>query len=55
MENPWSQIKQFADQYAGAPKVFVLGTGPNLGIAEEASLKVIEVALQRGHDPTVRR
>ena len=38
------QIRQLAKTYAGAPKVFVLGTGPNLGTAEEASLKVIEMA-----------
>ena len=44
LENQWSQIKQLAEQYAGAPKVFVLGTGPNLGTAEEASLKIIEMA-----------
>lgn len=40
----WEQVKQLAEQYANAPKVFVLGTGPNLGTAEEASLKVIEMA-----------
>jgi glucosamine--fructose-6-phosphate aminotransferase (isomerizing) len=44
VEAGWSQIKRFAEQYAGAPNVFVLGTGPNLGTAEEASLKVIEMA-----------
>ncbi len=37
-------IQQLAQKYANAPKVFVLGTGPNLGTAEEASLKVIEMA-----------
>ena len=31
-------------KYGSAPKVFVLGTGPNLGTAEEASLKIIEMA-----------
>lgn len=40
----WSQIKQLAEKYGSAPKVFVLGTGPNLGTAEEASLKIIEMA-----------
>jgi glucosamine 6-phosphate synthetase-like amidotransferase/phosphosugar isomerase protein len=38
------QIKQLAEKFAGAPKVFVLGSGPNLGTAEEASLKIIEMA-----------
>jgi glucosamine--fructose-6-phosphate aminotransferase (isomerizing) len=44
LQEQWGQIKQLAEQYAGAPKVFVLGTGPNLGTAEEASLKIIEMA-----------
>jgi glucosamine--fructose-6-phosphate aminotransferase (isomerizing) len=44
LQEGWGQIKQLAGQYASAPKVFVLGTGPNLGTAEEASLKVIEMA-----------
>ena len=44
LQEGWGQIKQLAEQYASAPKVFVLGTGPNLGTAEEASLKVIEMA-----------
>lgn len=44
IENQWIQIRQLAEQFAGAPNVFVLGTGPNLGTAEEASLKVIEMA-----------
>jgi glutamine---fructose-6-phosphate transaminase (isomerizing) len=44
LERQWSQIKHLAEQYASAPNVFVLGTGPNLGTAEEASLKVIEMA-----------
>jgi glucosamine--fructose-6-phosphate aminotransferase (isomerizing) len=39
-----SQIQQLAKTFTNAPKVFVLGTGPNLGTAEEASLKVIEMA-----------
>ena len=44
LQEQWSQIKQLAEIYASAPNVFVLGTGPNLGTAEEASLKVIEMA-----------
>jgi len=40
----WDSIKQLAENYASAQKVFVLGTGPNLGTAEEASLKIIEMA-----------
>jgi len=39
-----NHIQQLAQEYANAPNVFVLGTGPNLGTAEEASLKVIEMA-----------
>src|SRR5215216_7687685 len=44
LQEQWSQIKQLAGIYASAPNVFVLGTGPNLGTAEEASLKIIEMA-----------
>jgi glucosamine 6-phosphate synthetase-like amidotransferase/phosphosugar isomerase protein len=44
LEEGPEQIQQLAEQYASTPKVFVLGTGPNLGTAEEASLKVIEMA-----------
>jgi glutamine---fructose-6-phosphate transaminase (isomerizing) len=44
LQEGWVQVKQLAEQYASAPKVFVLGTGPNLGTAEEASLKIIEMA-----------
>ncbi len=44
LEEGRDQIKQLAEKYGDAPKVFVLGTGPNLGTAEEASLKVIEMA-----------
>jgi len=44
LENQHIHIQQLAEEYANAPKVFVLGTGPNLGTAEEASLKVIEMA-----------
>ena len=39
-----NHIQQLAEKFTNAPKVFVLGTGPNLGTAEEASLKVIEMA-----------
>jgi glutamine---fructose-6-phosphate transaminase (isomerizing) len=38
------QIEGLARQYAKAPNVFILGSGPNLGTAEEGSLKVIEMA-----------
>lgn len=44
IQGGWEQIKQLAEKYSNAPKVFVLGTGPNLGTAEEASLKIIEMA-----------
>jgi glucosamine--fructose-6-phosphate aminotransferase (isomerizing) len=44
LQEGWDQIKQLAKKYANAPKVFVLGTGPNLGTAQEASLKIIEMA-----------
>lgn len=44
LQDGWGQIKQLAEEYSSASKVFVLGTGPNLGTAEEASLKVIEMA-----------
>lgn len=44
IENQWIQVRQLAEQFASAPNVFVLGTGPNLGTAEEAALKVIEMA-----------
>lgn len=44
LQEQWGQIKQLAEKYAQAPKVFVLGTGPNLGTAEEGSLKIIEMA-----------
>ena len=39
-----SQIKELAELYAKAPNIFVLGAGPNLGTAEEASLKIIETS-----------
>ena len=44
LQEQWDLIQQLAEKYSNAPKVFVLGTGPNLGTAEEASLKVIEMA-----------
>jgi glucosamine--fructose-6-phosphate aminotransferase (isomerizing) len=44
IQNGWVQLTHLAENFATAPKVFVLGTGPNLGTAEEASLKVIEMA-----------
>jgi fructoselysine-6-P-deglycase FrlB-like protein len=44
LQEGWDQIKQLAEKYGSAPKVFVLGTGPNLGTAQEASLKIIEMA-----------
>jgi glucosamine 6-phosphate synthetase-like amidotransferase/phosphosugar isomerase protein len=44
LREQWNQIKQLTEKYANAPNVFVLGTGPNLGTAEEASLKIIEMA-----------
>jgi fructoselysine-6-P-deglycase FrlB-like protein len=37
-------VQALAQHFAGATKVFVLGTGPNAGTVEEASLKVIEMA-----------
>ena len=44
VEYEWDGIKHLAERYVNAPNVFVLGTGPNLGTAEEASLKIIEMA-----------
>lgn len=44
LETGRDQIRGLAEKYANAPNIFVLGTGPNLGTAEEASLKVIETA-----------
>jgi glucosamine--fructose-6-phosphate aminotransferase (isomerizing) len=38
------QIADLAAKYAAASKVFVFGAGPNLGTAEEASLKMVEMA-----------
>ena len=44
LQEGWNQLQQLAEKFASAPNVFVLGTGPNLGTAEEASLKIIEMA-----------
>jgi glutamine---fructose-6-phosphate transaminase (isomerizing) len=44
LEEQQDKINQLAGKFTKAPKVFVLGTGPNLGTAEEASLKIIEMA-----------
>jgi glucosamine--fructose-6-phosphate aminotransferase (isomerizing) len=38
------QLAELAAKYAPARKVFVFGAGPNLGTAEEASLKMVEMA-----------
>jgi glutamine---fructose-6-phosphate transaminase (isomerizing) len=39
-----SDITRLVDLYASADMVFIVGTGPNFGTAEEASLKVVEIA-----------
>jgi len=39
-----SEIQALAEHFSGAERVFVLGAGPNAGTAEEASLKIIEMA-----------
>ena len=44
LEQGQSVICQLAEGFASTPKVFVLGCGPNCGTAEEAALKVIEMA-----------
>lgn len=44
LEMQRDSIKELAEKFVDAPNIFVLGTGPNLGTAEEASLKVIETA-----------
>lgn len=38
------EIETLARQYASSPLLFVFGSGPNWGTAEEASLKIIEMA-----------
>jgi glucosamine--fructose-6-phosphate aminotransferase (isomerizing) len=44
LERQQAEIRQLAQRYAAAPMMFVFGTGPNAGTAEEASLKVVEMA-----------
>jgi len=44
LENQSAEIEGIAREYAEASNVFVLGTGPNGGTAEEAALKFIEMA-----------
>lgn len=44
LDHQQAEIEHLAKLYAKAPCVFILGTGPNAGTAEEASLKVIEMA-----------
>jgi glucosamine 6-phosphate synthetase-like amidotransferase/phosphosugar isomerase protein len=44
LDRQQGEIEALARLYALAPNVFVLGCGPNAGTAEEASLKVIEMA-----------
>ncbi len=38
------EIARLVDLYGSTDMVFIVGTGPNFGTAEEASLKVIEIA-----------
>lgn len=44
LERGRGEIQYLAEQFAAASQVFVLGAGPNQGTAEEAALKVIEMA-----------
>jgi len=44
LERQQTEIEQLAERYATAPMVFVFGTGPNAGTAQEASLKMAEMA-----------
>jgi glucosamine--fructose-6-phosphate aminotransferase (isomerizing) len=44
LEGQREEVHLLAQQFAAAEKVFMLGSGPNLGTAEEAALKVIEMA-----------
>lgn len=44
LDHQQGEIEALARTYAQAPNVFVLGSGPNAGTVEEASLKVIEMA-----------
>ncbi|MGD0004732.1 MAG: SIS domain-containing protein [Anaerolineaceae bacterium] len=43
LDHQRAEIKQLAEQYSTASNVFILGSGPNLGTAGEASLKVVEM------------
>jgi len=38
------EIVKLVDLYSSTDMVFIVGTGPNFGTAEEASLKVVEIA-----------
>jgi glucosamine--fructose-6-phosphate aminotransferase (isomerizing) len=44
LQNQMAEVEHLAQQYTEVPNVFVLGSGPNAGTAEEASLKIIEMA-----------
>jgi glucosamine--fructose-6-phosphate aminotransferase (isomerizing) len=44
LERGRGEIQYLAEQFTGASRVFVLGAGANQGTAEEAALKVIEMA-----------
>lgn len=44
IESQASYIAELAHEYANASGVFVLGTGSNIGTAEEGSLKIVEMA-----------
>jgi glutamine---fructose-6-phosphate transaminase (isomerizing) len=43
------EIQSLGQQFSGASNVFVFGSGPNTGTAEEAALKVIEMAKMHAH------
>jgi glucosamine--fructose-6-phosphate aminotransferase (isomerizing) len=43
-ENQQHEILELVDRFSSTEMVFVIGTGPNFGTAEEASLKVVEIA-----------
>jgi glucosamine 6-phosphate synthetase-like amidotransferase/phosphosugar isomerase protein len=38
------EVRSLAQTFAGASKIFVVGSGPNIGTAGELSLKIIEMA-----------
>jgi glucosamine 6-phosphate synthetase-like amidotransferase/phosphosugar isomerase protein len=44
LERSRGVIQYLAEQFPAAPRIFVLGAGANQGTAEEAALKVIEMA-----------